>query len=149
MYRHLLIASDGSELAGKALEAGLSLARALQARVTLVTVSEPWQDPLPGDPTGLALAAELMDEQRREARMAAQRLIAAAGEQAARAGVPFEGLHVPDRRPAEAILETAADCGADLVVMASHGRRGLPRLLLGSQTQSVLSGGRVPVLVVR
>jgi nucleotide-binding universal stress UspA family protein len=149
MYRHLLVASDGSELAGHALATGLALAGALQAKVTLVTVSEPWLDPLPGDPTGLALATELRDEQRLAARTAAERVIAAARTRAEAAGVALEGVYVPERLPAEAILETARACGADLVVMASHGRRGLQRLLLGSQTQSVVSGGHLPVLVVR
>ncbi|MDH5833217.1 universal stress protein [Luteimonas kalidii] len=149
MYRHLLIATDGSELAGKGLDAGLALAAALQARATVVTASEPWQDPLPGDPSGLALAFELREEQRRKRALDAERILADVRQRGAAAGVEVEAVHVPDRLPDEAILETTTACGADLVVMASHGHRGLRRLLLGSQTQSVVSRSQVPVLVVR
>ena len=149
MYRHILIASDGSELAGKGLDAGLSLAAALQARVTLVTVSDPWQAMMAAEPSGMAMGAELREEQRREKQVQAQAIIADAQARAARSGVALEGVYVSERLPDEAILETAASCGADLIVMASHGHRGLRKLLLGSQTQSVVSRGHLPVLVVR
>jgi nucleotide-binding universal stress UspA family protein len=149
MYRHLLIATDGSELAGKGLDAGLALAAALGARATVVTVTEPWQDPLPGDPSGLALAFELREQQRQRHAQEAERILADARRRGDAAGVAVEGVHVADRLPDEAILETAQARGADLVVMASHGHRGLRRLLLGSQAQSVVSRSEVPVLVVR
>ncbi|TYT26840.1 universal stress protein [Luteimonas viscosa] len=149
MYTHLLIATDGSELAAKGVEAGLTLAAALGARATLVTVSERWQDPLPGDPSGLALSFELREEQRKAQAAGAERIIAEVRAQAERAGVALEGVYVPERMPDEAILETAQQRGADLIVMASHGHRGLRKLLLGSQTQAVVSRSAVPVLVVR
>ena len=149
MYTHLLIASDGSELAGKGLDAGLALAAALGARATLVTVSDPWQAVMAGEPSGMALGAELREEQRRERQAQAGQVIAQARERAGRAGVALEAVYVPERLADEAILETAQACGADLIVMASHGHRGLRKLLLGSQTQSVVSRGHLPVLVVR
>ena len=149
MYRHILIASDGSELAGKGLDAGLALAAALGARATLVTVSDPWQAIMAAEPSAVALGAEVREEQRREHRAQAQAVIDDAHARAARAGVALDAIYVPERLPDEAILETADSCGADLIVMASHGRRGLQKLLLGSQTQSVLTRGRLPVLVVR
>jgi len=149
MYRHILIASDGSNLAGKGLDAGLALASALQARATLVTASDPWQAVMAAEPTGMALGAELREEQRREMQARAQAVIDDALARAARSGVALETVYVPERLADEAILETAANCGADLIVMASHGHRGLRKLLLGSQTQSVVSRGHLPVLVVR
>lgn len=149
MYTHILIASDGSALAGKGLDAGLALAAALNARATLVTVSDPWQAVMAAEPSGLALGAELREEQRRQKEAQAQAIIAEARERASRAGVALETVYVPERLADEAILETAETCGADLIVMASHGHRGLRKLLLGSQTQSVVSRGHLPVLVVR
>lgn len=149
MYTHILIASDGSELADKGVVAGLALARALQAAVTLVTVSEPWMDAMPGDPTAMSLSSELRDEYLKARQADADRIFAGARVKAASAGVRLATEYVPERKPADAILEVAAECGADLVVMASHGRRGLRKLLLGSQAQAVVSGGTLPVLVVR
>ncbi len=149
MYTHILIASDSSALAGKGLDAGLALAAALNARATLVTVSDPWQAVMAAEPSGLALGAELREEQRRQKEAQAQAIIAEARERASRAGVALETVYVPERLADEAILETAETCGADLIVMASHGHRGLRKLLLGSQTQSVVSRGHLPVLVVR
>ena len=149
MYRHILIASDGSALAGKGLDAGLALASALQAKATLVTVSDPWQAVMAAEPSGLALGAELREERRREQQVRAQAVIDDAQARAARSGVELAARYVAERLADEAILETAESCGADLIVMASHGHRGLRRLLLGSQTQSVVSRGHLPVLVVR
>ena len=148
MYRHILIASDGSNLAGKGLDAGLALAAALQARATLVTVSDPWQDVMAADPSAMALTGELREERRRQKEAEAQAVFEDARKRAQAAGVALETVYVPERLPDEAILETADRCG-DLVVMASHGHRGLRKLLLGSQTQAVVSRGHLPVLVVR
>ena len=149
MYRHILIASDGSNLAGKGLDAGLALAAALQARATLVTVSDPWQDVMAADPSAMALTGELREERRRQKEAEAQAVFEDARKRAQAAGVALETVYIPERLPDEAILETADRCGADLVVMASHGHRGLRKLLLGSQTQAVVSRGHLPVLVVR
>lgn len=149
MYKHILIATDGSELAGRGVDTGLKLAQALHATATLVTVSEPWQDVVAGDPSAMALSIELRDGQRKARAAAAEQVLAAAQASAAAAGVVLATVYIPERQPADAILETAQECGADLIVMTSHGRTGLRRLLLGSQTQAVLNGGTLPVLVVR
>lgn len=149
MYKHILVATDGSEFAGKGVDAGLALAKALQASVTLVTVSEPWHDVMPADPSGLALSGELIEDDRKQKLAQAERLIEDIAAKASAMGVAFDGVFVPDRAPADGILETALAKGADLVVMASHGRKGLRRLLLGSQAQAVLTRGELPVLVVR
>jgi len=150
VYTRILVATDGSELADKGVEAGLALAKALQASVVLVTASEPWRDVYPGDPNGMALSSELRDGYRKSKQADCERILDQARARAKAAGVDaVDALYVADRMPADAILETAEAQGADLVVMASHGRSGLRRLLLGSQAQAVLSHGTLPVLVVR
>lgn len=150
MYTRILVATDGSELADKGVEAGLALAKALQASVVLVTASEPWRDVYPGDPNGMALSSELRDGYRKSKQADCERILDEARARAQAAGIDaVDAVYVADRMPADAILETAEAQGADLVVMASHGRSGLRRLLLGSQAQAVVSHGTLPVLVVR
>lgn len=148
MYRNILVATDGSELAGRGVEQAVALAAALRAALVVVTVSEPWSAAL-ADPTGLTTSGELLDDYRAGAQAQAERILAAAQAAAAVHEVSASVVYVPEREPADAILETAATHGCDLLVMASHGRRGLGRLLLGSQTQSVITRSGVPVLVVR
>lgn len=146
MYKHILIATDGSELAQKGIDHGLSLAKALDAKVMVVTVTEPF--PIYAG-EGWALGAG--DFERYEADQAkfAQELLEPIKASAGKLGVSCETRHVPARRPAEAILDMAAEEGCSLIVMASHGRRGLGRLLLGSQTQEVVSRSSIPVLIIR
>jgi len=149
MFTHILIASDGSALAGKGLDAGLALAAALKARATLVTVSDPWQAFMTAEPSALVVDAEVREEQRRQKEARARAVLEDGRERAARTGVSLETVYVPERLADEAILETADRVGADLIVMASHGHRGVRKLLLGSQTQSVVTRSHLPVLVVR
>ncbi|TDK27139.1 universal stress protein [Luteimonas aestuarii] len=149
MYKHILIATDGSELAGKGVDAGLALAQALAAKVILVTASEPWPVAMPGDPVAMATSAELQDRHRKAMRAEADVLLGNVRARASSAGVMLDAVFVPERAPADAILEVAAERGADLIVMASHGRTGLRKLLLGSQAQAVLGRSTLPVLVVR
>ncbi len=148
MYKRILIATDGSELALDGVEQGVALAAALKAEVAIMTVTEPLADGFYDPPGWPALYASL-EEYRNSREGAAQERLAPALEIAQRAGVPASTHHVPDRYAAEGIVETAEAQGADLIVMASHGRRGLGRLLLGSQTQQVLTHSKIPVLVVR
>jgi nucleotide-binding universal stress UspA family protein len=149
MYKHILISTDGSKLATKGLLHGLELAKNQGAAVTIVTVTEMW--------SALAMAkqqaggstlhpTERYEEQAAEAaRMVLDKAVQLAQSQ----GINAETLHVADQHPAEGIIATSTDRGCDLIVMASHGRRGLSRLMLGSQTYEVLSHSAVPVLVVR
>jgi len=148
MYRNILIATDGSELAGKGVEHGLTLASRLQARATVLTVSEPINTGF-DDALGWSAVGTSMPEFQAAREEAARKVLDAAAAQAARAGVDLQVLHVADRYAAEAIVETAQRHGCDLIVMASHGRRALGRLLLGSQTSEVLARCGVPVLVIR
>jgi nucleotide-binding universal stress UspA family protein len=145
MYKHILIATDGSELAGKAVAAGLALAKELKSKVTAIHVTEPWTALVAGEMT---LGFPYQDYDKGAAENA-QRILGAVGEAAKAAGVECATLHIPDRFPAEAIVDCAKDKGCDLIVMASHGRRGFTKLLLGSETVRVLTHTTVPVLVCR
>jgi nucleotide-binding universal stress UspA family protein len=145
MYKHILIASDGSELAGKAVTHGLALAKAVGAKVTAVTVSDPWTAFASAD----ASVPFPIEEYERASDEAAQKVLAAIRERAKADGVACDTHHVKDQFPAEGILETAKSRGCDLIVMASHGRRGVSRLLLGSQANRVVTHSEIPVLICR
>jgi nucleotide-binding universal stress UspA family protein len=145
MYKHILIATDGSELAGKAVSTGFALARELKAQVTAVTVTEPWTALVVGE----AAIAFPVDEYERSAAENASRILSGVTELARKADIKCATVHVKNQYPAEGILETAEKGGCDLIVMASHGRRGLQRLLLGSQAVKVLTHSSLPVLVCR
>jgi nucleotide-binding universal stress UspA family protein len=145
MYKHILIATDGSDLAGKALIQGLALAKDLAAKVTIVTVTEPWPTQMIGE---AAIAFPFEDYEAAVTANAAE-ILSKAGEVASKAGISCERVHVKERYPSEGILETAKSRGCDLIVMASHGRRGLTRLMLGSQANDVVTHSTLPVLICR
>lgn len=145
MYRHLLIATDGSELAHKAVTEGLALAKVLKAAVTAVTVTEPLMSMFAGE----AAIALPVDDYESAARASAEEILARVSLAAKRSGVPCETMHVKEQFPAEGIVETAQAIECDLIVMASHGRRGLAKLFLGSQATRVLSASPIPVLICK
>ena len=140
MYANILLSTDGSDVAKKGVKQGMTLAKALNAKVTVITVTE---SPMLYLPTEEDLVG--WEVARKEF---AGKVLDAARAMAEQAGISAELLHVPDEHPATAIIETAKSRGCDLIVMASHGRRGLGKLFLGSQTSEVLADGSVPVLVV-
>jgi nucleotide-binding universal stress UspA family protein len=145
MYKHLLIATDGSELAQKAVDQGLALAGALGSRVLAVHVTVPWTAVSIGE-IATSLPPENYD---RAAADRAQSVLAEVAMRAKAAGVSCETLHVRDRLPAQGIIEAANERGVDLIVMSSHGRSGFDRLLLGSEANEVVSKSTVPVLICR
>lgn len=149
MYKHILISTDGSEVAQRGVDHGLTLAKALGAQVTILTVTE--RLPIYADGlTGVyAISPAVLAEYSTGQNEAAAAVLAAAKQAADRMGVPAQILHLPDAQPAEAIIETAKGRQCSLIAMASHGRRGLGRLVLGSVTSEVLARSPVPVLVVR
>jgi len=148
MYKHILIPTDGSPTATKGVEHGLALAKALQAKVTIVTVTEMWSsfeithEVRLGKPNPLASFEE-------KAKQASAKILEAAAAKASAAGIDTQTVHIADMHPAEGILRAAKERSCDLIVMASHGRRGFRRLMLGSQTAEVATQADVPVLVVR
>jgi nucleotide-binding universal stress UspA family protein len=145
MFKHILIASDGSELAKRAEDQGLELAKLLNAKVLAVTVTEPWAAVV----TGEAALGFPIDEYEKAAAESAARILAAIGENAKKKGLACRTVHVTDQFPAEGIIAAAKEQGCDLIVMASHGRRGLAKLFLGSEATKVLTLSTVPVLVCR
>jgi len=145
MYRRLLIATDGSELAAKAEASGLALAKQLGAQVVVVTATEPWSA-MTND-VGFAFNFPI-EEYEQAAAERAEQILTKVRADAQKMAVSCETVHVNDF-PAEAIFATAKAKQCDLIVMASHGRRGVARLLLGSQAARVVTLSSVPVLVCR
>lgn len=148
MYGRILVTTDGSELANTAVATGARLAKALGAHLMIVCVTEP----LP--PLDAAAQAELgasnpFGQYEAMAARSAEKTLSAAERIAGDLGVAAETIHVKDSYPAAGILEAAATHDADLIVIASHGRRGLRKLLLGSVTNEVLVESTIPVLVCR
>ncbi len=150
MYKNILIPTDGSELANKAVTHGMCFAHEIGARVTVLMVTEPFAI-LSGAPE--ISAPEMLEcAEAKYARRIAERVgpvLEAAADQARQAGVPCEIVHLEHAYPYQAIIDAAASRGCDLILMASHGRRGISALVLGSQTLKVLTHSRTPVLVYR
>jgi len=145
MYQHILISTDGSEVAQKGVDHGLTIAKGLGAKVTIVTATEPL--PVYGFDAGFGPMAYA--DYSAGQKEAAEKVLAGAKEAADRLGVPVETVLLENAVPAEAIIDTAKARNCSLIAMASHGRRGLGRLVLGSVTSEVLARSPVPVLVVR
>lgn len=148
MYANILLSTDGSDVARKGVHHGLALAKSLNAKVTIITVTEPMSIYLGSGHAGWIPPQEMFDsfEESRNARVS--EILDEARALADQTGISVELLHIPNAHPATAIVETAKSRGCDLIVMGSHGRRGLRKLILGSQTSEVLVGASVPVLVV-
>ncbi len=149
MYKHILIATDGSDLGQKGVEHGLALAKALGVEVTIVTVTERFPVYSSGAGYDLAWSDRALSEYSESQKASAEAILTHAKRSADELGVTAATQHVPDAEVGEAIISTAQqrDCG--LIVMASHGRRGLGRLMLGSKASEVLAHTEIPVLVVR
>ena len=149
MYKHILVPTDGSELSDKAVGAAIKLAKLAGARITAFHAVEPY--PLQGayaaEASGVAeLQPEIFAERSEEY---AKRVLAAVAAAAAEANVACTTDYATSRSASQAIVEKAGKENCDLIVMASHGRRGLEGFLLGSETQKVLTHSVIPVLVYR
>lgn len=149
MYNRILISTDGSEIAQKGVDHGLALAKILGAEVTIITVTERFPVYTSGVGYDLAWSSVALAEYAEGQTKAADSILAAAKQSAQRLGVTADTLHVPEAEVAEAIIAAAQERNCDLIVMASHGRRGLGRLMLGSKASEVLAHTDIPVLVVR
>ena len=149
MYANILLSTDGSDVARKGVEHGIALAKALNAKVMVITVTESFPvDYGSGHASGFIPSQEELDRFDAACKERAARALDEARSMAEQIGISTELLHVSNAHPATAIVETAKSRGCDLIVMGSHGRRGLRKLFLGSQTSEVLADGSVPVLVV-
>ena len=144
MFKNILFPTDGSDITAKALQQAIGLARLAGAKLAVLAVKDPFpysaiseMQPMPPQ--------DFMDSQERVAAARAKTCVDAATA----AGIPCQGFTVEAVHAWEAILDHAKMQGCDLIVMASHGRRGMSALLLGSETQKVLTHSTLPVLVVR
>lgn len=147
MVRRILIATDGSRLSRRAITQGVALAKATGATVVGFHALVPspiiyYADPMP-------LPASTIEAFERDAEDLAVKNLKPVEVAAAKAGVPFKGACVRSSSPADALIRTATKEKCDLIVMASHGRSGVKRVLLGSETNTVLTHSRIPVLVTR
>jgi nucleotide-binding universal stress UspA family protein len=145
MYKHILIPTDGSPLSEDAIKQGLRLATTVNAKVTVLTTVPPFHV-VAVEPTMLTDTREQYDK---EVVTIAERRLAFPRDAARVAGVVYEDVHMVAEHPWAAIVETAKTRGCDLIVMASHGRRGVSALLLGSETTKVLTHTTIPTLVCR
>lgn len=145
MYKNILIPTDGSELAGKAVQHGTSLAKALGAKITALTVSLPFH--VFTFDTGMV--EDTSADYKKRVQEVTAKTLAAVANTAKAAGVQCETVHVQHEHPYQAVIDTAKTKGCDLIVMASHGRRGVSAIVLGSETVKVLTHSKIPVLAHR
>ena len=148
MYKHILVATDGSRLSLKAARTAAKLAHAVGARMTAIYVMPEYMPPIYGE---ASLYVTTVSPKAFKAAMDkdAKAALAAVAKEAAAARVTQTGIRATNAQPWSAIVNAARSKKCDLIVMASHGRRGLAGLLLGSETTKVLTHSKVPVLVVR
>ncbi len=149
MYKHLLVSTDGSKLSLKAVKTASRLAKELNAHLTAVHVVPPYMPPLYGDPIGYVPVVIDPKEYKASVTRSAKRILAEAVGVAEALGVTCAQVIATDEHPWQAVLKTARSRKCDAIVMASHGRRGLSGLLLGSETIKILTHSKLPVLVCR
>lgn len=145
MFKTILVPTDGSPLAEKAADAAIRFASAVDSRVIAVSVAEP--APLAAMADGIIVSD--LEAYEAQARQLAQEHVARVAAAAEKAGVRCETTTAVSFNPAEEIVGAANKFGCDAIFMASHGRTGLQRLMLGSETQKVLAHTTLPVLVIR
>jgi nucleotide-binding universal stress UspA family protein len=145
MFKHILLPTDGSELSERAIHSGIAMAKALGASITGMTATKPYHvvtlDPMIVTDTRETYGAHADA-------IAADRLSVI--EKAAKsAGVPCRLVHRIGEHPYEEIIKAAMETGCDAILMASHGRRGVSALVIGSETTKVLTHTKLPVVVYR
>ena len=145
MYTNILIPTDGSELSSKAVQHGVALARRIGARVTALTVLPPFH----ALTTDTQMLEDTLDRSHARMREHADGTLGAVAQAAKKLGVACELIRVEDEHPYRAIIDAAESKGCDLIVMASHGRRGIAAIVLGSETVKVLTHSKIPVLIHR
>lgn len=145
MYKHILIPTDGSPLSEAAVKQGIALAKSVSAKVTGITVSAPFHtfalDPM--------MVSDTAEQYKGHCETRARKFLGSLASAAKAAGVPCQVAHVMADHAYEAIIDTAKSQGCDLIFMASHGRKGVSALVLGSEAVKVLTHSKIPVLVCR
>jgi nucleotide-binding universal stress UspA family protein len=145
VYTNILIPTDGSELAGKAVRHGMALAKQIGAKVTALTVLPPFHV----FTTDTQMLEDTPAQYKVRMQAHAEKTLGAVAQAAQTSGVACEMVHVEHEHPYQAIIDTAGSKGCDLIVMASHGRNGISAIVLGSETVKVLTHSKIPVLVHR
>ncbi len=148
MFKHIMLPIDGSKLSMKAVKEGIALAKSTDAKVTALHVISHFHVMVEMG-LGSKELKTIEKEHEEMARKGAQKVLDQVGAAAKKEGVECKGMVVVGDHPFQEIIDNAAKGKCDLVVMASHGRRGLESLLLGSVTAKVLTHSKIPVLVVR
>ena len=145
MFKHILIPTDGSEISAAAIQSGVQFAKEMNAKVTGLTVTTPFHI------MAVESISVLNDSQAYDtsAKARATRNLDVIKEAATNAGVEFDLVHASGEHPYEEIVKTAEEKGCDVIFQASHGRRGIQALLMGSETTKVLTHSKIPVLVYR
>ena len=145
MYKKILVPTDGSPLSAAAITHGIGLAKSTGAAVVGMTISVPFHtfalDPM--------MVSDTKESYKKDCEARATKDLGVITAAARAAGVPCDVVHVDAEHPYEGIIDTARRAGCDLIVMASHGRKGASALVLGSETVKVLTHSKVPVLVCR
>jgi nucleotide-binding universal stress UspA family protein len=145
MFNSILVPTDGSDLSAKAVEQGILFAKEIGAKITAVTVTEPFH----------LLSVEQIQleytpiEYQKNSKVHAEKVLGVVSDAAKSAGVACDTLHVEHEQIYQAIIDAAEARKCDLIVMASHGRRGVSAVVLGSETVKVLTHSKIPVLVYR
>ncbi len=147
MYKQILVATDGSKLSGKAVAQAIDMAQAIGAKLTVFYASPDY--PMPAYAEGVAFEPMSRGEYAAICKKEAAKILGAVALKAESAGLEFNTVHAIAPAPWEAILAAAKKNKCQAIVMASHGRRGVSAMLLGSETQKVLTHSKLPVLVVR
>lgn len=145
MFKHILLPTDGSSLSEVAIQNGIKLAKSINARVTGIFVRPEFHV--------VTLRTEMLNETKAQyaeaSRARAEQYLAVIEKAARDAGVTCETVSATGDQPHKAIIDAAQERECDLIMMASHGRRGVGGILLGSETLKVLTHSKVPVLVYR
>ena len=150
MFKNILVPTDGSKLSDKAVAHAVALAKSAGAKLTALTVTPVFHmRPISGFSPPDSMLAPVRESFEKEASAKSRKILDTACATASAAGVACAGVQVRSESPFDAIIKQATKSKCDLILMASHGRRGLDAVLLGSETQKVLTHTKIPVLVVR
>lgn len=148
MYKHILLPTDGSKLSEKAVKQCIRLAKSIGAKITAINIMPEFQMVI-DEGFAVANASQIKKRFEEEVEKRSKKILGEVKAEANAAGVDCDGISVAGDVPYEAIIRHAKKEKCDLIVMASHGRKGLSSILLGSETAKVLTHSSIPVLVVR
>jgi nucleotide-binding universal stress UspA family protein len=147
MFKHILIPTDGSDLSKKAVKKGIEFAKTIKARITTIHVVPEFR--IMADESFVSLTPEAKKRFEEESLRRAKKMLDSVVQQAKAQGVRCDAVAEANDLPYQQIIATAKSNKCDLILMASHGRRGIASVLLGSETAKVLTHSTIPVLVVR